>query len=116
MPTYGYRCTECKSEFERFQKITDAPVTACDSCGAPVKKIIYPVGIQFKGTGFYVTDYKGAGKEPASSKPADDSASADSKKADESSSTTDSGKATESKTETKPTPSTSTTATETKSS
>lgn len=110
MPTYGYRCTECKSEFERFQKITDAPITVCDSCGGAVKKIIYPVGIQFKGPGFYVTDYKGAGKEPASSKPTDSS------KASESSTATDTGKATESKTETSTTPAASTTTTETKAS
>jgi putative FmdB family regulatory protein len=114
LPTYGYRCTECKTEFERFQKITDPPVTVCESCGAPVKKIIYPVGIQFKGPGFYVTDYKGAGKEPVSSKPADSGASADSSKATESSSTTDTSKTTESKSETSSTSSTSATATETK--
>lgn len=57
MPTYGYRCVACGHEFERFQKITDPPVSACESCGEGVKKIIYPVGIQFKGAGFYVNDY-----------------------------------------------------------
>jgi putative FmdB family regulatory protein len=57
MPTYGYRCTTCSHEFERFQKISDPAVTACESCGETVKKILYPVGIQFKGSGFYVNDY-----------------------------------------------------------
>ncbi len=57
MPTYGYRCTTCSHEFERFQKISDPTVTACESCGEAVKKILYPVGIQFKGSGFYVNDY-----------------------------------------------------------
>ncbi|GAB4452263.1 MAG: hypothetical protein OHK0029_02830 [Armatimonadaceae bacterium] len=57
MPTYGYRCTACAHVFERFQKITDAPITECEKCGEPVKKLLYPVGIQFKGSGFYVTDY-----------------------------------------------------------
>ena len=63
MPTYGYRCTVCKHEFERIQKISDAPLSVCESCGEPVKRIIYPVGIQFKGTGFYVTDYNNKGSE-----------------------------------------------------
>jgi putative FmdB family regulatory protein len=63
MPTYGYRCTACGHEFERFQKMSDAPLTECEECSAPVKKILYPVGIAFKGTGFYVNDYKpSAGK------------------------------------------------------
>jgi putative FmdB family regulatory protein len=44
-------------EFERFQKMTDPPVTSCDDCGGSVKKLLYPVGIQFKGSGFYVNDY-----------------------------------------------------------
>ena len=70
MPTYGYRCTVCKHEFERFQKISDPAVTACETCGEPVKKILYPVGIQFKGTGFYVNDY-------AKSSPPSESAKSD---------------------------------------
>jgi len=56
MPTYGYRCTSCSHEFERFQKISDPAIAECESCGGGVKKIIYPVGIQFKGSGFYVND------------------------------------------------------------
>src|SRR5437016_5587357 len=63
MPTYGYRCTACRHGFGRFQKMTDAPVNACESCGEAVKRILYPVGIQFKGTGFYVTDYTNKGSE-----------------------------------------------------
>ncbi|MGC4044498.1 MAG: zinc ribbon domain-containing protein [Armatimonas sp.] len=68
MPTYGYRCTVCGHEFERVQKMSDAPLTECEACGEPVKKILYPVGIAFKGTGFYVNDYKPSGgktKTPA---------------------------------------------------
>jgi putative FmdB family regulatory protein len=57
MPTYGYRCNDCGVEFERFQKMSDAPVTTCDDCGGSVKKLLYPVGISFKGSGFYVNDY-----------------------------------------------------------
>lgn len=58
MPTYGYRCTACGHEFERVQKMTDPRLTNCEACDGPVKKILYPVGIAFKGDGFYVTDYK----------------------------------------------------------
>ena len=61
MPTYGYRCKDCGTEFERFQKMTDAPVTTCDSCGGSVKRLLYPVGIQFKGSGFHVNDYTRSG-------------------------------------------------------
>ncbi|MBC7806239.1 MAG: hypothetical protein H7145_08820 [Akkermansiaceae bacterium] len=61
MPTYGYRCTACETTFERLQKITDPPITECVDCGAPVKKILYPVGISFKGSGFYVNDYAPSG-------------------------------------------------------
>lgn len=57
MPTYGYRCTVCGHEFERFQKITDPAVKECESCGEAVKKMLYPVGIQFVGSGFHVNDY-----------------------------------------------------------
>ena len=58
MPTYGYRCTVCKHEFERVQKMSDPTVAECETCGEPVKKILYPVGISFKGTGFYINDSK----------------------------------------------------------
>jgi putative FmdB family regulatory protein len=64
MPTYGYKCTECADTFEILQKITEDALTTCEKCGGRLKKLIYPVGIAFKGEGFYVTDYKGAGKDP----------------------------------------------------
>lgn len=57
MPTYGYQCRACGHDFEVFQKITDAAIQACEKCGGTVKKLLYPVGIQFKGSGFYVNDY-----------------------------------------------------------
>lgn len=73
MPTYGYRCTACGHEFERVQKITDPRLTECEECNGPVKKIIYPVGIAFKGDGFYINDSKKeSGKaKSAESKPAE---------------------------------------------
>lgn len=78
MPTYGYRCPE-NHTFERFQKITDPPVAECEVCGKPVKKILYPVGIAFKGSGFYVNDYAPSGetaKRKSDSEPAPASPSA----------------------------------------
>ncbi len=71
MPTYGYQCKACGHQFEVFQKITDPAITDCEQCGSAVKKMIYPVGIQFKGSGFYINDYARAsapkenGAEPA---------------------------------------------------
>ena len=67
MPTYGYRCSNCGHQFEIIQRISDEPLTACPKCQGKLAKILYPVGISFKGSGFYTTDYKGAGKSSDSS-------------------------------------------------
>ena len=58
MPTYGYQCTACSHTFEVVQKITDKPIRECEKCKAEVRKLLYPVGIVFKGPGFHVTDYR----------------------------------------------------------
>ena len=59
MPTYDYECTECKHRFEMFQSMKDDPIEKCVKCGAKVKKLIGAgAGIIFKGSGFYVNDYK----------------------------------------------------------
>jgi len=59
MPTYEYVCTSCNKKFELFQSIKDEPVKTCTQCGGEVKRIIGAgAGIIFKGSGFYVTDYK----------------------------------------------------------
>ncbi|MCU1669561.1 MAG: regulatory protein FmdB family [Blastococcus sp.] len=62
MPTYQYACTnpEGKHEFERVQSFTDAPVSECPVCGAPVRKVYGSVGVVFKGSGFYRTDSRQA--------------------------------------------------------
>ena len=57
MPTYGYECTACGDKFETQQSIKDNPLTICEKCGGALKKLIYPIGIAFKGSGFYVNDY-----------------------------------------------------------
>src|SRR5712664_2327822 len=65
MPIYGYRCSNCGHEFEIQQKMTDQPLKACPKCQGKLTKILYPVGISFKGSGFYTTDYKGADRSAA---------------------------------------------------
>ena len=57
MPTYEYRCVSCEHQFERFQRMSDQPVKVCEKCGEPVQRLLFPVAIQFKGSGFYTTDY-----------------------------------------------------------
>jgi putative FmdB family regulatory protein len=65
VPIYEYRCPNGHT-FEVFQKMTDPPVDACTVCRAsPVEKILFPVAVHFKGSGFYSTDYGRAGKKAA---------------------------------------------------
>jgi putative FmdB family regulatory protein len=63
MPTYEYECLACKHRFERFQKFTDAPVSECPECGSQVRKVLFPAGVVFKGSGWYVTDSRKSGSE-----------------------------------------------------
>jgi putative FmdB family regulatory protein len=86
MPLYEYQCDQCAHRFEVIQKFSDAPIDVCPKCGGPVKKLLSSPAIQFKGTGWYITDYARSGKTDSGSAPA----SAESK--------------TESKTETKSEP------------
>ena len=66
MPIYEYKC-ENGHVFDIMQRMTEDPLTECVECGAPVKKVLHPVNIAFKGSGFYSTDYSKKGpKEPAS--------------------------------------------------
>lgn len=58
MPVYSYKCTSCDHQFEARQRFTDDPLTECPVCGSLIRKVITPVGIVFKGSGFYVTDNK----------------------------------------------------------
>ena len=69
MPTYQYRCTECGGELEAVQKFTDDPLTVHDDCGGRLRKVFSPVGIVFKGSGFYRTDSRkgSSAAEPATS-------------------------------------------------
>jgi putative FmdB family regulatory protein len=56
MPIYEYRC-ENGHLFEVMQRITDDPVTRCETCAAPVQRVFHPIAVHFKGSGFYNTDY-----------------------------------------------------------
>jgi putative FmdB family regulatory protein len=65
MPIYAYRCAECGFSKDVLQKISDAPLTTCLSCGKPAfQKQVTAAGFQLKGTGWYATDFRG-GKSPA---------------------------------------------------
>jgi putative FmdB family regulatory protein len=65
VPIYEYRCPNGHT-FEVFQKMSDSPVEVCPLCGAgPVEKILFPVAVHFKGSGFYSTDYGKGGRKPA---------------------------------------------------
>lgn len=79
MPLYEYRCESCGHQFEVIQKFSDALVAVCPKCGAgPVVKLMSSPAIQFKGSGFYITDYGKDGKGPRkaeSEKPAAESKS-----------------------------------------
>ena len=56
MPTYQYACTECGEQLEKVQKFSDDPLTVCPNCSGRLRKVFSPVGIVFKGSGFYRTD------------------------------------------------------------
>ena len=76
MPTYQYTCTDCGEPVEAVQKFTDDPLTVCAVCGGRLRKVFSPVGIVFKGSGFYRTDSRNGsgsrseaanGKQPSES-------------------------------------------------
>ncbi len=57
MPLYEYQCKKCGHRFEKIQKFSDKPIKKCPECGGPVEKTISAPAVQFKGSGWYVTDY-----------------------------------------------------------
>lgn len=61
MPLYEYQCDACAHRFEVIQKFSDSPVDVCPKCGGAVKKLLSSPAIQFKGTGWYITDYARSG-------------------------------------------------------
>jgi putative FmdB family regulatory protein len=63
MPLYEYQCDACAHRFEVIQKFSDSPIDVCPKCGGAVKKLLSSPAIQFKGTGWYITDYARSGKK-----------------------------------------------------
>ncbi len=81
MPLYEYQCEDCGGRFERIRKFSDPPLDEpCPTCGGVIKKLISSPAIQFKGKGWYVTDYTKSGSpEPSKAEVATSEASADAK-------------------------------------
>ena len=90
MPTYQYLCTECGGQLEAVQKFTDEALTVHEDCGGRLRKVFSPVGIVFKGSGFYRTDSRGSASSGASSSKENGSKENGSKESSSSSSSSDS--------------------------
>ncbi len=79
MPLYEYECESCKKRFERIQKFTDPTPDVCPHCGqGPIRKLLSSPAIQFKGSGFYITDYAKKSSSEAGSKSSSESTSSSS--------------------------------------
>ena len=97
MPTYTYTCTACNDLIEKRQSFSDPPLTTCEQCGGTLRKVIHPVGIVFKGSGWYITDSRvgtssssNNGRSSSSSEPSSSASSTSSSSAKESSGAKDS--------------------------
>ncbi|HYH51286.1 MAG TPA: FmdB family zinc ribbon protein [Acidimicrobiia bacterium] len=88
MPTYEYRCNDCGEHLEVVQSFSDDPLTKCPSCKGKLRKVFSPVGIVFKGSGFYKTDNRGG--KGGSHKHSESSGSSSSDSSSSSSSSSDS--------------------------
>ncbi len=82
MPLYEYQCKKCHHRFERIQKFSDPHVKKCPDCGGPVEQVVSAPAVQFKGSGWYVTDYAKKSLGSASSSSNGDSAEKKEKKDD----------------------------------
>lgn len=79
MPTYSYRCADCDHRFDAVQRFADDPLRECPACGGPIRRVIQPVGVVFKGSGWYINDSR-QGQDDGKKAPkpgADDKAAAD---------------------------------------
>ncbi|PYS45863.1 MAG: transcriptional regulator [Acidobacteria bacterium] len=75
MPIYEYECKKCNAHTEAIQKLTDKPLTKCRKCGGRLEKLLSAPAIQFKGSGWYVTDYAGKKGEKSEGKEEKDATS-----------------------------------------
>jgi len=107
MPIYEYRCPDGHT-FEVFQRMADPPSEVCEVCGkAPVEKVLYPVAVHYKGSGFYSTDYGKGGRKAAATKDGDSGSSSsnnDSAPSKDSGSSEKGSSATSSESSSKPAP------------
>ena len=97
MPTYTYTCTACNDVIEKRQSFSDSPLTTCEQCGGALRKVIHPVGIVFKGSGWYINDSRASTSSangPAAAKPASTPAETSSSSSSTTSTGTDSGSST----------------------
>ena len=78
MPLYEYQCTKCKHRFEKIQKFSDPDVKKCPECGGKVEKLLSAPAVQFKGSGWYVTDYAKKGGSSSKSDSSNDGATSSS--------------------------------------
>jgi putative FmdB family regulatory protein len=78
MPLYEYECKKCHHRFEKIQKFSDPHVKKCPKCGGPIEQVISAPAVQFKGSGWYVTDYAKKSSTPSSSSNSSNSSNGDS--------------------------------------
>jgi putative FmdB family regulatory protein len=99
VPLYEYQCKKCRHKFEKIQKFSDRPIKKCPECGSPVEKVQHAPNVQFKGSGWYVTDYGGKSGDSSKSDDAPEKAEKSEKK---DTSKTDSAKGKEKEKDSKP--------------
>jgi putative FmdB family regulatory protein len=104
MPLYEYECDACAHRFEVIQKFSDPPADTCPSCGGTVRRLLSSPAIQFKGSGWYITDYARKGSGGGAEKTAKEKPSSEGKGAD-SAATSSSGESGKSETSSSSTPS-----------
>jgi putative FmdB family regulatory protein len=103
MPLYEYQCDACGARVEKIQKFSDPPLATCERCGGHLTKLLSSPAIQFKGSGWYITDYARKSEAPEARKATDGKAPA---APDASSAKSDSGKSDSTPAESKPAPTT----------
>lgn len=94
MPTYEYRCANCGEHIEVVQSFSDDPLTTCALCEGELKKVFHPVGVVFKGSGFYVNDSRSSKAQTTSTK--SETGTTDSGSSDSSAKSTESSKSSKS--------------------
>ncbi len=99
MPIYEYKCLECGNNLEKMQKISDEPLTLCEKCGGKLEKQWSLSGFQFKGAGWYVTDYAGKKADTPTEKKSEKTSTTESTTKTETASNTTPAKDTSSKKE-----------------